>query len=137
MKKPVGANITYCWEDEPEGITHAYVSFGTYNEETDKDTYEVNDTFIFHYFEGETELVNYINAPTSEFRVLSYEVVYGSIDKDNTVDYCICPMEITYRQSDVCDYCREVAFFDDPDYASMMRFVLVNGKWITEEEAEA
>jgi len=42
---------------------------------------------------------------------------------------CSCPMERVYSVSEICDYCRDVAFYDDPDYAEHMGFVLVEGKW--------
>jgi hypothetical protein len=42
---------------------------------------------------------------------------------------CSCPTDRIYSQSEICDYCREVAFFDDPGYAEWMGFVLVGGKW--------
>ena len=39
-------------------------------------------------------------------------------------------MERIYAVKDICDYCRNVAFFDDPDYADMMGFVLRDGEWV-------
>lgn len=44
--------------------------------------------------------------------------------------YCECPMERVYGKDEVCEYCRTDAFFDDPDYAKLMGFVLVNGEWV-------
>lgn len=53
------------------------------------------------------------------------------------MDYCTCPMERLYSHTEVCDYCREVMFFDDEDYARLMGFSLVDGVWIyTNEKAE-
>lgn len=46
-----------------------------------------------------------------------------------TPNACSCPMERVYSVSEICDYCRDVAFYDDPDYAEHMGFVLVEGKW--------
>lgn len=46
-----------------------------------------------------------------------------------TPNACSCPMERVYSVSEICDYCRGVAFHDDHDYAEHMGFVLVEGKW--------
>ena len=43
--------------------------------------------------------------------------------------YCSCPTGEFYGAKDICGYCRTVAFFDDPDYAELMGFVLVGDKW--------
>ena len=47
-----------------------------------------------------------------------------------TPQHCECPTERLYSVSDICDYCRQVAFHDDPDYAEMMGFTLRNGEWV-------
>lgn len=52
-------------------------------------------------------------------------------------DHCTCPKDMWYTQADICDFCVNVAFFDDPDYGTMMGFVLVDNKWIIEQEVEA
>lgn len=44
--------------------------------------------------------------------------------------YCECPTERVYGKDEVCEYCRTDAFFDDPEYAEFMGFVLVDGKWV-------
>jgi hypothetical protein len=49
---------------------------------------------------------------------------------ENVKDFCECPMETIYEKDDTCQYCREVAFFDDPDYAEFMGFILTNGEWL-------
>lgn len=49
----------------------------------------------------------------------------------NLLSHCACPVERIYSQDEVCEYCRTYGFFDDPDYAEMMGFVLVDGKWVT------
>ena len=43
---------------------------------------------------------------------------------------CTCPVERMYSQSEICEYCREVVFHDDTDYAELMGFYLVGGQWI-------
>lgn len=48
----------------------------------------------------------------------------------NNKNFCICPTERIYSQIEICDYCRDVAFHDDPDYAEQMGFVLKEGKWV-------
>jgi hypothetical protein len=48
----------------------------------------------------------------------------------NTKEVCTCPTTRFYYHNEICDYCRNVAFHDDPDYAEHMGFVLVEGKWV-------
>lgn len=51
-----------------------------------------------------------------------------------TTTYCTCPMERVYGQDEVCEFCRTVMFHDDPDYAEMMGFTLVDDKWVSKYE---
>lgn len=48
----------------------------------------------------------------------------------NDKQHCECPMERVYDKEEVCQYCRTSAFYDDPDYAEFMGFILVNGEWL-------
>lgn len=48
-------------------------------------------------------------------------------------NYCTCPMERVYSVSEVCEYCVQVAFHDDPDYAESMGFTLVDDVWIYQQ----
>lgn len=45
-------------------------------------------------------------------------------------DVCTCPTDTLYASADVCDFCRQVAFYDDPQYAEMMGFTLVGDAWV-------
>lgn len=47
-----------------------------------------------------------------------------------TPNHCQCPMERLYAIKDICDYCVQVAFHDDPEYADMMGFTLRDGEWV-------
>jgi hypothetical protein len=39
-------------------------------------------------------------------------------------------MNTFYGVEEICEYCRQVAFHDDPDYAEMMGFTLRDGEWV-------
>ena len=59
-----------------------------------------------------------------EFVVTSYSFHYS------VPDHCVCPVERLYSAGEVCEYCISVAFFDDPDYAKLLGYVLVDDKWV-------
>jgi len=52
-------------------------------------------------------------------------------------DICTCPVERIYSQSEICDYCREVVFYDDTDYAELMGFALVGETWLPRKNGAA
>lgn len=45
-------------------------------------------------------------------------------------------MERLYGVAEICEYCRQVAFYDDEDYAELMGFTLRNGVWVHKNETE-
>ena len=45
-------------------------------------------------------------------------------------DHCQCPTERIYSASEVCEFCVQVAFHDDPEYAEMMGYTLRDGEWV-------
>lgn len=70
--KAVGAYATIRLANEIEERT-VYVSFGTYNQFLESDSYGVLDEDIFYYFEGEAELKEFMkDSELNEFRVMSY-----------------------------------------------------------------
>jgi len=51
----MGATIIYTWDGE-EQPTEGYVSFGTYNEAREMDSFGVDDDYIFYYAEDQQDL---------------------------------------------------------------------------------
>jgi len=122
----IGATITYAYKDDIDNISQAYVSFGQWVEDTPYDTYGVADSNVFYYFENTDELIRATdhNNDDFEFVVTSYSFHYS------VPDHCVCPVERLYSAGEVCEYCISVAFFDDPDYAELLGYVLVDDKWV-------
>lgn len=78
IKKMKGAFIRAYWNDQTDKTEtfDAYVSFGTYDETTGKDSFGVNDDEIFFYFSGRDELERAMSQDSKEdFTILSYEIV--------------------------------------------------------------
>ena len=124
---PIGADITYRYKEEDDGTDkYGYVSFGQWVEDTPHDTYGVLDDSVFYYFENADEMKRAMNADDGDFDFIVTSYYYNYPMKD----YCDCPVEKLYSASEVCDYCINVAFFDDPDYAELLGYVLVDGKWV-------
>jgi hypothetical protein len=74
--QPIGA---YCVVkfDDGDIVDGYYFSFGEYNEETEKDSYGVNDEAIFYYCDGEDDIKRLMgDTGNREFRVLSYDLEY-------------------------------------------------------------
>ena len=79
-KDPIGAMITYRWNDDDklrEGLWGGYVSFGEYDEENGTDTYGVKDDLICYYFpNGVMEMVAYMMENKGEFTIVEYVYAY-------------------------------------------------------------
>ena len=81
-KDPIGAMITYRWNDTydelRQGLREAYVSFGDYDEANGTDTFGVIDDLIFHYFPyGVMEMVAYMMENEGEFTIVEYAYEYA------------------------------------------------------------
>lgn len=70
----IGADISYSYVDEPDKTWGSYVSFGTYDEATETDSFGVSDDRIFFYFESVEELLATVKKP-DEFIIRSYEII--------------------------------------------------------------
>jgi hypothetical protein len=75
-KKPIGAFATIRYIDEKEPIEGVYFSFGEYDEDSNEDSYGINDLFIFFYCEGEEDLKSFMKKGAEDFVVMSYELEY-------------------------------------------------------------
>jgi len=83
QKVAVGAYVTVRYVDAV-ATTRAYVSFGTYDEEKDTDSFGKQDTDVFYYFEeGLGEMLEYINEnhPSADFTIIDYDVVFATKTK--------------------------------------------------------
>jgi len=85
MKNPIGAYATIQYRDEANPIENYYFSFGDagFDYENDEgqdwgnDSHGVPDTHIFYYCNGgEEELKSLMLDGASDFKVLSYELIY-------------------------------------------------------------
>jgi hypothetical protein len=80
-KQPIGASATVMWLDadgNPEdgtGYSDVYFSFGTFDEDTDCDTYGVPDDRIFYYAYDEYDL-DKLKTSTFDFKVIDYELEF-------------------------------------------------------------
>lgn len=71
----IGANVRYKWlDDGAEG--KSYISFGEYNEETNMDSYGVNDDYILFYCSGENALKSLMTEGVEDFIVTEYTLAY-------------------------------------------------------------
>lgn len=80
----VGANISFRYTNGIETL-HAYVSFGTYDEEKGTDSFGRRDDTIFYYFEdGLGEMLDYIdeNHQHTDFTIFDYDVVFTTKKDD-------------------------------------------------------
>ena len=72
---PVGASCVVEFDDG-DIVDGYYFSFGDYKEETETDSYGVNDDRIFYYCDGgEAELIELMRSE-QDFKILSYELEY-------------------------------------------------------------
>lgn len=86
QKVAVGAYVTVRYVDAID-TTRAYVSFGTYDEEKDTDSFGKHDSSVFYYFEdGLGEMLEYIdeNHPHNDFTIIDYDVVFATKQKETT-----------------------------------------------------
>ena len=68
------ASVCYCDGTEPMEV---YISFGDYNEATNRDNFGVSDNRIFFYATGESELVEMMKERDGDdFVVLKYALCY-------------------------------------------------------------
>ena len=81
--KAIGATVRYYWGDEtfhPETERQfhtSYISFGEQDdEEAEFDSFGIPDDEIFFYVKDEQELKDYMEYPTQEWILSSYEIVY-------------------------------------------------------------
>ena len=81
--KAIGAKVEYWWGDEtvhPEAERQfhtSYISFGGQDdEEAEFDSFGIPDDEIFFYVKDEQELKDYMEYPTQEWILSSYEIVY-------------------------------------------------------------
>ena len=75
-----GATATIRYNDTGETLAPVYISFGQYDEETERDTYGVNDLHIFFYCENEAELVDLMTeSKANDFTVVGYELEYNEV----------------------------------------------------------
>lgn len=70
---PIGADISYSYVDELANKRCGYVSFGTHDEETNTDSFGVDDNSICFYFENVQELLDTVKRP-QEFVIHNYEI---------------------------------------------------------------
>lgn len=76
---PIGATVFYKWKDFNDDETQSYVSFGTYDEENNCDSYGNDDNYIFHYFDGLAEFVDEVikkECRDLEFVITEYDFEY-------------------------------------------------------------
>lgn len=78
MKTPIGAYAVIQYTGESEPVDGYYFSFGDYNEETNTDSFGVNDDRVFYYAQGEPDMVALSKPNGGDFVVLSYELEYQS-----------------------------------------------------------
>lgn len=78
MSKAIGAIVEVKHiEDTLDDVETTYISFGEYDEETNADSYGVDDNNIYFYCDDEEELKKLMLSWSAEdFVVLSYELVY-------------------------------------------------------------
>ena len=68
----IGADVVYTWDDETDEL-RGYISFGTWEDDADFDSYGVPDLEVFFY-SSEEELPLLMEAGNdSDFRVKSFE----------------------------------------------------------------
>ena len=68
----IGADVVYTWDDETDEL-RGYISFGTWENDADFDSYGVPDLEVFFY-SSEEELPLLMEAGNdSDFRVKSFE----------------------------------------------------------------
>jgi hypothetical protein len=77
IDKAIGADVVvrYLDENEEGKEFETYISFGEYSEETNTDSFGINDNRIFFYCEGEEDLKSLMTAGAEDFIVLGYTLV--------------------------------------------------------------
>ena len=73
---PIGAIATIQFDNEPEPIEGYYFSFGDYDEDTNSDSFGVNDHRVFYYAQGEADMVALSKPNGGDFVILSYELEF-------------------------------------------------------------
>lgn len=79
-REVIGATVVLKWwhDEEPIG---AYCSFGEYDEETERDSFGIEDVEIFFYFDGPEELQQVKEQDRSTnslgFDILDYRLEYA------------------------------------------------------------
>ena len=74
---PIGAYATIKFLDDHHEVSQVYISFGQYDDETEKDSYGINDNHIFYYCdEGEEDFKSLVQEGAEDFIVLNYELAY-------------------------------------------------------------
>lgn len=74
--KTIGAIATIQFDNEPEPIEGYYFSFGDYMEDTETDSFGVDDLRIFYYAQGVEDLESLSKPNAGDFVVLSYQLEY-------------------------------------------------------------
>jgi hypothetical protein len=78
-KQPIGASVSIKWLDqlEFEPIDGAYISFGDYNEETERDSYGIPDECVLYYCcEDDLKQLMDADKTPSDFIVIDYKLEY-------------------------------------------------------------
>ena len=76
VKTPIGAIATIQFDNEPEPIEGYYFSFGDYDEDTNSDSFGVNDHRVFYYAQGEADMIALSKPNGGDFVILSYELEF-------------------------------------------------------------
>ena len=73
MTVKIGADVVYVWDDAATAELQGYISFGTWEDDADFDSYGVPDLEVFFY-SSEDELPTLMAAGNgSDFQVKSFE----------------------------------------------------------------
>lgn len=77
--QPIGASTLVEWHDGNK--ENAYISFGTWNDDDEKDSHGVYDDKIFFYaHEGEPEIKAMATGYKEGFNVIDYDLIYDEIE---------------------------------------------------------
>jgi hypothetical protein len=78
----IGADVVYVWDDEPGTELHGYISFGSWEDDADFDSFGVPDLDVFFY-SSEEELPKLMAAGNgSDFQVKSFEYRMVTVVED-------------------------------------------------------
>lgn len=74
-RQPIGASTLLEWEDG--GKESAYISFGQWNDDDEKDSHGICDDAVFFYApDGVCEIEDMRTGYREGFNVLEYELIY-------------------------------------------------------------